>query len=221
VPVVIVGLVIVAWLLLAGLPFGGAKKTEVVTATTETIAEGTAAAPPAETGTVVEVGTAEEPPFVTQTAPPLATETMPPQTGSGPVERLPPVIVEERPVTPQPQPTPQPIPATPRPVPRPLPTTPAPRPEPQEPSDAPREEISEGEATATLRNHLASSNPYDGVSSSCLQIRSVGYVNVGYTYSVWDSCVDGGGTRMLGRWRVDAKTREVFRQSDNGRYVRP
>jgi ribosomal protein L40E len=221
VPVVIVGLVIVAWLLLAGLPFGGGKKKEVVTATTETIAEGTAVAPPAETGTVVEVGTAEEPPFVTQTAPPpLATETMPPQTGSGPVERLPPVIVEERPVTPQPMP-PQPLPTAPRPTPRPVPTTPAPQPEPQAPSGEPRGEISEGEATAALRNHLASSNPYDGVSSSCLQLRSVGYVNVGYTYSVWDACVEGGGTRMLGRWRVDAKTREVFRQGDDGRYIRP
>jgi hypothetical protein len=122
------------------------------------------------------------------------------------VERLPPVIVEERPVTPQP------IPTTPRPT---------PRPEPQAPSEEPRGEIGEGEATATLRDHLASSNPYDGVSSGCLQLRSVGYVNGGYTYSVWDSCVEGGGTRMLGRWRVDAKTREVFRQGADGRYGRP
>jgi hypothetical protein len=72
-----------------------------------------------------------------------------------------------------------------------------------------------------LRGHLSGANPYDGVSPRCLQLRSVGYQNVGFTYSVWDSCVEGGGTRMLGRWRVDAKTREVFRQNDAGRYVRP
>jgi predicted nucleic acid-binding Zn ribbon protein len=203
VPLVIVGLVIVAWLLLAGLPFGGEKK-QVATVTTETIAEGTAAPAPAETGTVVEVGTVEEPPFVTQTAPPpLATQTIPTMTAT------PPVIVEQ-PV--KPQPTPQP---TPRPAP-PVQTTPNPQPPREEPSG----EISEAEATAALRNHLGAANPYD-VSTSCLQLRSAGYRNVGYTYSVWDSCVEGGGSRMLGRWRVDAKTREVFRQGDDGRYLHP
>jgi hypothetical protein len=79
------------------------------------------------------------------------------------------------------------------------------------------QEISEAEATTVLRRHLASSNPYD-LSTNCMQIRSAGYRNVGYTFSVWDACVEGGGTRMLGRWRVDAKTREVFRQGDDGRY---
>ena len=90
-----------------------------------------------------------------------------------------------------------------------------------EPSPEPvRDEISEPEATSALRRHLAAANPYD-VSSTCLQLRSAGYRNVGYTFSVWDACVEGGGTRMLGRWRVDARTGEVFRQGDDGRYVRP
>ena len=35
------------------------------------------------------------------------------------------------------------------------------------------------------------------------------------------AAIDYGSTRMLGRWRVDAKTREVFRQADDGRYLRP
>ena len=203
VPAVIVGLIVIAWLILAGLPFGR-EKTVVATATSETIAEGTVATPPAETGTVVDLGGTVEPPLATQTATAYPTPTIPPQTVP-PITQTqpPPVIVEEPVVTPPP----------PRPVPVPVPT-------PREPEPAPepvREEISEAEATATLRRHLASANPYD-VSPNCLQIRSVGYRNVGYTFSVWDGCVDGGGTRMLGRWRVDAKTRDVFRQGDDGRY---
>ena len=89
------------------------------------------------------------------------------------------------------------------------------------PPPAPREEISEVEASSTLRGYITSSNYYDGVSSTCLSIRGQGYRNVGYTFSVWDSCVSGGGSRMLGRWRVDAKTREVFRQREDGRFLRP
>jgi hypothetical protein len=213
VPVVIVGLVILAWLLLAGLPFGGRDKQVVATATTETIAEGTAAAQQPSSGTVVEVDTAEEPPFeVTQTAqPPLATQTVPvtQPAQTRPSRTAPPPVVAQRPT--QQRPTQQPVPT-------PVPSAPAPQPEPRQADTG--GEISEAEATAALRGHLASSNPYD-VSASCLQLRSVGYQNVGYTYSVWDSCVEGGGTRMLGRWRVDAKTREVFRQRDDGRYLRP
>jgi hypothetical protein len=199
VPAVIVGLIVIAWLLLAGLPFGR-EKSIVTTATSETIAEGTVDAQPAETGTVVDLGSTAEPPFPTQTAttlPPI----LPPITTTQPIIQPPPVIVEEPVVIPPP---PRPVP-----VPVPLPTTPEPEPV--------REEISESEATAALRRHLAAANPYD-VSANCLQIRSVGYRNVGYTFSVWDACVEGGGTRMLGRWRVDAKTGEVFRQGDDGRY---
>ena len=43
----------------------------------------------------------------------------------------------------------------------------------------------------------------------------------GFDYEVWHSCERGGGSRLLGRWRVDALTREVFRQYDDGRYLRP
>jgi hypothetical protein len=219
VPLLIVGLVLVGWLLLAGLPFGGEKRRVVATATTETIGEGTATAPPMQTGTVVEVpggddtdiaietvppppsSTASQPfppPATTATTPPLS---VPPRSVPVPEPRTtpPPVIVEERP-----RPAPAPPPATSRPTP-----------------PAASQEITEAEATSTLRSYLASSNPYQGISGGCLQLRSAGYRNVGYTYAVWDSCVEGGGSRMLGRWRVDAKTREVFRQRDDGRYLRP
>lgn len=213
-PLVIVGLVVVAWLLLVGLPFGGGDERRTVeqTATTETIAEGTAASRPMETGTVVDVGGPGEEPFATETAPqpPLATATVatppltpPPatqttvtQTPAPPVTRTQPPVVVERPRTTTVAPTPAPTPA---PVSR---------------------EITDAEAAAVLRGHLASSNPYD-VRGGCLQIRSMGYSNVGYTYSVWDSCVEGGGSRMLGRWRVDSKNRDVFRQREDGRFLRP
>jgi hypothetical protein len=85
----------------------------------------------------------------------------------------------------------------------------------------PIREIDESEATSLLRAHLGASNPYDNVILGCLQIRSAGYSNVGFTFTVWDSCVPDGGTRLLGRWRIDAKTKEVFRQRDDGRYLRP
>ncbi|MFL6247546.1 MAG: hypothetical protein ACJ74H_16090 [Thermoanaerobaculia bacterium] len=215
VPVVIVGLVLVAWLLLAGLPFGGEKRV-ATTATTETRAEGTATVRPAETGTVVEVGTDDE--FATETAPPpplatapitttMQTQTVPPVTQTQPV-----IVEEPRVVQRVPPAQPQPQPQTTIPIPR-----PAPREEPNEPAG----EITESEASSVLRGHLAGANPYDGVSASCLQIRSLGYRNVGYTFSVWDACIEGGGSRMLGRWRVDSKTREVFRQRDDGRFLRP
>jgi type IV secretory pathway VirB10-like protein len=202
VPAVIVGLVVIAWLLLAGLPFGRDERV-VTTETTETIAEGTVeAAAPMETGTVVDLGDTAEPPFATQTAPPPATQTQPPLTQTQPATQPPPVIVAEPPSTPAPRPAPPPT------------TTRAPQPPQEETPD----EISESEASSTLRAHLGRANPYDGVSLGCLQIRSVGYRNAGYTFSVWDACVEGGGSRMLGRWRVDAKTREVFRQNEAGRY---
>jgi hypothetical protein len=62
---------------------------------------------------------------------------------------------------------------------------------------------------------------YNDVRDECLAVRGGGYRNVGYAFSVWDSCPGGGGSRMLGRWRVDAKTREVFRQQNDGRYLKP
>jgi hypothetical protein len=200
VPLVIVALVVIAWLLLAGLPFGGREEKRVAgTTTVETIAEGTSPnATPPDTGTVVDVETS---PVDTQTVapPPLSTQTVAPVPIPQPSTAPPPnpVVIEQRP------------PVTP---PRPAPVPP--------PREERAEEITDGEALSTLRGYLASNNPYD-VSGDCLQTRSMGYRNVGYTFSVWDACVAGGGSRMLGRWRVDARTREIFRQSDDGRYLRP
>ena len=81
-------------------------------------------------------------------------------------------------------------------------------------------EISADEAAATLRNYVRSSRYYE-VAGECIRVENRGYRNVGYNLEVWHSCPGGGTSRLLGRWRVDSKTREVFVQRDNGRYLRP
>jgi hypothetical protein len=215
VPLIIIAIVLIAWLLLAGLPFGRRDQKKVVTApATETIAEGTAPpAQPQSTGTIVDV---------TETAPPpLATETAPPPAQSTASAQIPAPVVVEEPAAPAPSPVQsRPAPVIPRPAPvtpRPAPVTPAPAPVRTEPAG----EITGDEAAATVRGFITSRNYYSDVAAGCVQVRNQGYRNVGYTFTVWDACVNGGGSRMLGRWRVDAKTREVFRQQDDGRYQRP
>lgn len=83
-------------------------------------------------------------------------------------------------------------------------------------------QLSEGGAIDRLRGFLAGNNPY-GVPSSCLDIRSLGFSNRGYTLLVVQSSCDASSEppHPLGRWRVDTLTREVFRQHSNGRFLRP
>ncbi len=116
----------------------------------------------------------------------------------------PPVIVE--------QPRPQ------QPAPQPRPTTPPPAR--VVPRAAPSEEISGEEAVAAVRSYVRSTRYYP-VASECIRVENRGYRNVGYTLEVWHSCAGGGASRLLGRWRIDSKTREIFRQRDDGRYLRP
>lgn len=231
VPLVIVGLVIIAWLLLAGLPFGREGDRRADTPAVETIAEGTAPpADPARTGTIVDVtedpqdavppmNTATTPittePLTTTTAAPAPARPAPTTTAPMPRQAEPePVGVPAKPPVTRPQPAPAPV-RTPVRTPAPTPVrTPTPAP-------AASGEISEDEASNVLRGFITSRNYYEGVSPGCVQLRGSGYRNVGYGFSVWDSCAGGGGSRMLGRWRVDSKTREVFRQRDDGRYLRP
>jgi outer membrane biosynthesis protein TonB len=235
VPLVIVGIVVLAVLLLSGLPFGRDDQATTTRPAVDTIAEGTAppAAPP-ESGTVLELPGEE--PIGTQTIAPPPLDTTgsinigtPPATNTQPPPQQQPRVVEEpsrttpapRQTTPAPAPrqtTPVPAPRQTQPPPAPRDTTPAPAPR---PDAQPSGEISDAEGSNTLRGFITSRTYYDGVSSNCVEIRSLGYRNVGYGYSVWDACVPGGGTRLLGRWRVDSKTREVFRQHDDGRFLRP
>lgn len=81
---------------------------------------------------------------------------------------------------------------------------------------APRKEITQSEAESALRSYLASSNYYQ-LDAGCIGASTTEYRNAGYTIDVRDSC----GSRPLGRWRVDSKTREIFRQRPDGRYLRP
>lgn len=102
-------------------------------------------------------------------------------------------------------------------------------PEPQPPAASPPTPVSRpvasaemtgAQAEATLRGFVTSRNYY-GITTECVGIQNRGYENVGYTLEVWDRCAGGGASRLLGRWRVDARTREVFRQREDGRYLRP
>jgi hypothetical protein len=77
-------------------------------------------------------------------------------------------------------------------------------------------EISFTEAVNVLRGFITSRDYY-GIGTACTGISNVRYHNVGYTLEVHDTC----GGRLLGLWRVDAKTREIFRQRPDGRYLPP
>lgn len=217
VPLVLLGLGGLAWLLLAGLPFGGREDDRPAPPAVETIAEGTAPPPatPRETGTVIDVPgeeddeyavttmTAERPP---NTTPP---DTTPPDTTPPTATQPPRTATQPPPATAQPRPT----------------TTRPPEPAPVEKPAPPAErvvrsgQITDSEGAGLLRSYITSRDYYD-VSGDCLRIESRGFRNRGYGYEVWHSC-GGGASRLLGRWRVDSLTREIFRQQDDGRYLRP
>lgn len=93
----------------------------------------------------------------------------------------------------------------------------------QPPTDpAPSREISADRAAERLSSYLRSTNYYR-LPTDCMSLRSLGYRNVGYTFEVWSRGCEEADSRseLLGRWRVDARTEEVFRQRDDGRYLRP
>jgi len=108
-------------------------------------------------------------------------------------------------------------PTEPKQTPKPQPTTPPPT---RQPDPQPTM-LNDEQASATLRDFVTSRDYYDDVSDDCVRVGSRGFRNRGFDYDVWNSCERGGGSRLLGRWRVDALTREVFRQYDDGRYLRP
>ncbi len=199
VPLVIVGLVVIAFLVLLGLPFGGREGNRPASAPkVETIAEADPVPPrgPAQTGTVVDVS---EDPEVVDAPPAVAVSTQPPA-------RTPPSVRTPPPVRTQPPPVRTEPPAV-RTQPPPARTTPAP---------AAAEEISVSDAMATLRSFITSRDYY-GSGADCIGVSSLGYRNTGYTLEVRNTC----SSRTLGRWRVDSKTREIFRQHEDGRYLRP
>lgn len=215
-PAVVVGIVLIAWLVLAGLPFGRDEEPArpVDTPPTETIAEATG---PGETATLVEAppGSTDDSFEIVTTTTQAPTMTAPVPTATQPTATQPatatqpPVIIEEPAQRPPARTTPKPTPAP----------TPKPTPPPVRVAPPPAREISPAEATATLQNYVASTDFYR-VGRECMRVENRGYRNVGYDLEVWDTCANGA-SRRLGRWRVDSKTREIFRQRDDGRFLRP
>jgi len=128
----------------------------------------------------------------------------PPVTAPRPPVRRPPVPAPAVTRTPVPAPVPQPVPV-------------ARTSEPSRTTDTrPEGEISGAEAAGVLRSFISSRADY-GVSSECLSITNLGYRNAGYNLQASDRCTG----RSIGRWRVDSKTSDVFRQRSDGRYLRP
>lgn len=199
VPVTIVVLVGVIWALLAGMPFGGSRGGTIDRAPQpqlETIGEGSQQS--ATVGQIAEPANTQQqppPPPVTATVatmpPPVTTTTAATQTTVTAAPLPPPVAATSSPA-PAPVPAPAPAPAA--------------------------RELTESDATSRLTALLNARRPYD-VRPECVGVRSEGYRNVGYTLEVRDLC--HGDPQTLGRWRVDARTGEVFRQREDGRYLRP
>ena len=207
IPVVVLALGAVVFLLLTGAPYGRdgdkAVSPRASTAETETIREGDSSS--AATATLVE-----------EPAPPAATTTtvaVPPPI----LREEPPPSVLGEPATTTPPPTRPREEVRPRVVVVPPPSRPRENvPPPVAVAPPPSREISGDEAVNILRGFVTSRDYYR-IGTTCTSIRNAGYKNVGYTLEVHDTCRD----RLLGLWRVDAKTREVFRQREDGRYLRP
>jgi hypothetical protein len=70
---------------------------------------------------------------------------------------------------------------------------------------APGAAINEPEAVKTLRHYFAAQE--HPIKSECLAVISKGFLDGNYTFDAVDSC----DRTRLGRWKVNAKTRDVFR----------
>ncbi|HEX9983133.1 MAG TPA: hypothetical protein VGF69_07710 [Thermoanaerobaculia bacterium] len=230
-PIALIAVAALAWLLLAGLPFGGDEPRSTPQPQVETVTEGTATATAGNTTMLdgrIEELTGTDTTSINTTTTSAAPPTTAPPSAAPPVTQYPDDTATQAPppsATPRPAPsvTSTPRPAPPRPTPAtqtPPPTTmPPSRPDPAtEPAQSSSRsgEISVSDAMSTLRSYVTSSNYYR-IDSDCIAVNNLGYRNVGYTLEVRDRCEDRG----LGRWRVDSKTREVFRQQGDGRFVRP
>lgn len=204
IPIVIVLLILVLLAILSGMPFG---KKDGPVAERKSSQVKKSEAPPLS-GTVREIQT--EPSSEQGDA--QFTILEPNVEGGIVPAAAPSTKPSSRPATPSTRPTGQPVPAPvsreESSVPTNVPATP--RVEPGE------DEISDEEAVATLQGFLDARNFYE-IDDSCLSVRSLGYQNAGYTLEATDRC-EG---RSLGRWRVDSKTRELYRQRADGKYRRP
>jgi hypothetical protein len=211
IPLLLIALGAIVWALLSGFPLGGEDDgtREVAPAESE---RPTPVERQASTGTIVETTAVTGAPNINELGVPIGSPESPATDGrgsaipsSGPAEPPSGAIAFPPPSSPE-EPARTDVPP------------PSPR---EEPSSASRSsgrggEISGAEAVQVLDSFIVGNNPYDA-DLRCVEIRNLGYRNAGYTLQVYDDC----GNRALGRWRVDALSREVFRQRSDGRYVRP
>lgn len=209
VPLVIIGLILLAFVVLSILPEDGDRATttsaEGTETATATIAEGRA------TDTVGTIGelppvSSLPPPVVIEEQPGVLTGTLPPNVV--PTQTAPPPGQQQPPAT-------QTLPPATQTTPPAQTTAPASSPPTRE------QQLSATTAVDRVRGFITSRNYYDGVADSCVQVRPAEFSNGGYTMQVWHACPGAAGSRLLGRWRVDSKTGEVFRQRDDGRFLSP
>lgn len=83
----------------------------------------------------------------------------------------------------------------------------------------PEGDLSEAGAVATLLEWVTTTDHYD-VRDGCVEARSQGYSNRGYTIELFASNCNGRNG-LLGRWRVDTLTHKVYEQKPDGRYLSP
>jgi len=196
IPIGIIAVALIAWAILAGMPYGS-QRSQVQTLpgadTANTIGENAQT-----TETVSQIGGTT----TTIDRGPVAVPSTQPPLQPAPIQPAP-IIVQQQ--TPPPMTT--------------SPAAPAPTPPMASASTAPQPtEISEDDAVSRLRDFLARNNPYS-TSADCIGLATLGERNHGYTIDVRDTCASTPNT--LGRWRADAVTGEVYRQNDDGRYVKP
>lgn len=66
------------------------------------------------------------------------------------------------------------------------------------------------------------SHRYYDFPPDCLRAKSLGYKNSGYTIKLAaEGCAGNTPEGVVGRWRVDAKTGEIYVQNRSGKYVSP
>lgn len=84
-------------------------------------------------------------------------------------------------------------------------------------ADSPR--IDETEAQ-TLLTRWVGDNRYYPVRSDCLQTKATALKNMGYSTELWSKGCDAP-EKLLGRWRVDGNTGELYVMNDAGKYAAP
>ncbi len=81
--------------------------------------------------------------------------------------------------------------------------------------------VSDDEAVETLLGWLKK-NSYYPVPFSCIEHKDLNYANRGYTITLGaKGCPPYTPGVFIGRWRVDAVTRDIYVQNEKGKYVVP